>query len=278
MKELVILYSGGTDSTCAAALMAKEFDKIHLLSYTRFGVFSIENSKKNVERLVEKFGKDKFIHKIIDVDKIFRKVSYSNYMHNLRKHKFVMLTMCGLCKITLHIRSLMYCLDNDIKYVCDGVDKSMVLFPTHMREVVGLIKDMYFRYGIIYSLPVYECGTPRKIGYFDKYKLDLNISEPDNFAVDSESNNPTTGEILHKMGIFPSDNIKGTKLDHQMQYRCFQFILTYILALWYYLPKDGYEKYKDVCIEFYKEKINYFYPLLDEYFNKKESSSLARLR
>lgn len=275
MKEVVVIYSGGTDSTCAAALMAERYDKVHLLTYERFGLFSITNSKVNVRRLKDKFGEDKFTHQIINVDRLFKKVAYARYLHNLMKYRFFSLSACGQCKFTFHIRSLIYCLENNIAQVCDGVDKSMYLFPSHMPEVISEIKKMYSRYKITYTAPVFGFEPAKNIGYLDK--LNLEILKRQTSQPESNSLNPTTGEMLFKMGIFPAKNLKGTKLDQQMQARCFQFILFYIFALWYYLPTHPYQRYKQECLDFYKEKIQYFEGLIDEYLKKGEKSRLSSL-
>lgn len=275
MKEIVVLYSGGTDSTCAAALIAEGFDKVHLLTYRSFGFSSIANTKVNVKRLKDKFGEDKFVHKIIDVEKIFKNIAYSKYFYNLIKYKFFLLTTCGFCKLAFHIRSLIYCLENNIKHICDGVDKNLSLFPTHIPDVKDEISNMYSRYGITYIAPVYELKQPRNIGYLSKLNLELlDLQTSDN---ESEAKGSTTGEILYKMGILPVENVKGTKMDRKMQYRCFQFILFYIFARWYYLPTYGYQRYKEMCLNFYKEKMQYFEGLIDEYLKKPEIARLSRL-
>jgi len=275
MKEIVVLYSGGTDSTCTAALMAERFDKVHLLTFDRFGLFSVTNSKVNVKRLKDKFGENKFTHKIINVDRLFKKVSYSKYLYNFIKYRFLLLSTCGLCKLAMHIRSLIYCLENNINQVCDGANKNMPLFPAQMIEVINEIKNMYSRYGISYSIPVFEFNQPKNIGYLDR--INPKILQLQVFEHKSDYKNPTAGEILFKMGIFPAKNVKGTKIDRQMQARCFQLILFNIFVLWYYLPTNKLGRYKEMCVNFYKEKMQYFENLIDEYLKKAEKSRLSRL-
>jgi len=75
-KQSVILYSGGTDSTCVVFMKANEYETILLLSYERFGIFNV-NKLKNV------FGKNKFVVKRINVDKIYKIVVYKNYFLNI---------------------------------------------------------------------------------------------------------------------------------------------------------------------------------------------------
>ena len=106
MKEIAVLYSGGTDSTCAAVLMLEQFECLHLLTYERFGLFHTENIGTNVKALREKFGEQRIKHIFINIDKLFKEVSYAKYWQTLINFGFLMLTTCGLCKLAMHIRTV----------------------------------------------------------------------------------------------------------------------------------------------------------------------------
>ena len=273
MKETALLYSGGTDSTCAAALAAGDFDRVHLLTFSRFGVFSISHSEVNVKKLREKFGEDKFVHRIINVDKLFKEVSYSNYLDNLRRHGFFLLTTCGLCKLAMHFRCLVYCLENDIKSVSDGANKNMDYAPDQIRELIEELRKMYSRRGIEYTSPVYEMAHPDDIEWFDK----LGVGRLSGPGEKKESGCVTTGEKLYQMGIFPEKNMKGTPDDRKMQARCFQLVLANIFANWLYLPGNKLEDFKKECVSLYREKIVRFDRMVDEYKERKIKSRLFRL-
>jgi len=253
--------------------MGQKFEIVHLITYQRFGFSSINNTKLNVMKLKHKFGEDKFIHDILNIERLFKKVSYSNYFYNLRKYGFFSLSTCGLCKLTMHIRTLIYCLENKIGYVCDGANKNMKLFPAQMPEVIAELKGMYSQYGITYFTPVFEFDSPKDIGWFNK----LGVEKLDILNNNARSKKSlTSGKILFKMGILPEENVKGTKLDKKMQFRCFQFILFNIFVNWHFIPTYGIQKYKQTCISFYREKIEYFKSFLEEYLDKRNQSKLYK--
>ncbi len=255
MEEIAVLYSGGTDSTCAAALMLREFDRVRLLTYRRFGLFSINNIKKNVTLLKEKFGKNKITHTVIKFDMLFKYLSYSNYFHYLKRYNFFLLSTCGLCKLSMHIRTLIYCLENNIKYVCDGSTRysGNNYYPAQMTKVLDEIKAMYKQYNIEFLTPVYDFDEPDNIEWFDKLGLRkiriLNLNNGQGRV------NKTAGEVLFDMKIFSQKNVKGTIFDKKMQARCFQLILFNLFLYWYYLPIYGEQKYIDTAHKFFKEKI-----------------------
>lgn len=273
--NIAILYSGGTDSTCAAAIMAKDFDTIHLLTFKRFGLFSIENSILNSNKLKNKFKTKLFLHKIIDVDKLARFVYYQGYFRNVFRYGFFSLSNCGLCALTNHIRTLIYCLDNGFKDVADGINSEWPFFPGHMEEIIGELKKMYSEFGIIYRTPVFDLVLPSEPVFLDKIKGSLNSINSN--VVSSGNNGETTGRYLYRLGILPEENVKGTELDRRMQARCFQFILHNIFVHWYYMPNHSYHDYEKTTLLFFQDKIARVMKLLKDYQIKKDKSLLYRL-
>lgn len=256
-KEAVVLFSGGTDSTLTAALMAEEFDKIHLITYDRFGIFQVENSKKNAQKLVDKFGKDKFVHKVINFDKVFQKVSYQNYLKNLIKFGFMNLSTCGLCKLSMHVMTIIYCLEFQIQRVSDGANKGMDVFPAQMDSVLDELRGMYEKFGIEYTNPVYEIDPPEEKSLIK----DENMAFIHNniYGAKSEeqkrTGGKTTGELLYDMGLSPEANVKGSRYDQKRQPRCFQFMLFSFYYNKWYLPIKGNSEYKKETTTFFKSKI-----------------------
>jgi len=276
--EIVVLFSGGTDSTLTAALMAKEYRKVHLVTYDRFGFFSINNSGLNVEKLKNKFGKDKFTHQIIDINSLTKYVFYERYFRNLIKYRFFLLSNCGLCKLAMHIRTIIFCLKNGVANACDGANKAMDIFPVQMKIVIDEIKNMYSRFGVNFSTPVFNYEKHHGLEFTDRLNLEKTLSdEKKEDDPDAEKQKNTAGYKLFEMGLMPAENVKGTKLDKKMQARCFQLILFNFFVRWYYMYHRSYQQYKQATFEFFKDKINFFTQLLEDYQKKKEKSKLYKL-
>lgn len=274
-KKCVLLYSGGTDSTLAACLLAEKFDEVVLLTFSRFGLFSPGNAALNAEKLRSKYG-GRITHEILPVDGLFKKVSYDLYFRNLLKYGFFLLSTCGLCKLAMHVRAAVYCLDNGIKNLADGANKGMNLFPDQQPGMISMLKEMHSALGINYENPVFDFEGPQDIDFADRFHLErlpgLAAEKDDKFM---ENKKRTTGYRLFELGMMPSDNVKGTELDRKMQPRCFQFILFNIWLHWYYLPFSGYEKYVAETDVFFGEKIKRFSGMLREYREKGGDGELA---
>lgn len=266
-KEAVILYSGGTDSTCAVFIKANEFDKIHLISYKRFGIFCTDHINYNVVRLQEIFGQDKFVRKVINIDKIYKLVVYDDYFKNLFKFGFFNLAVCGLCKLAMHMRTILYCIDNDINIVFDGANKDAGsgIATDQVKEVIEVITNLYKSFNISYSSPVYEMDGPKNLTW--QAKLGLSKDE-------EVQNGQTAGTILKKIGFFNADNVKGSAIDKKMQARCFQQFLSNVALNSYYIEKYGVEKYKTTLHDFFTTKSQKMLMYINDCLKRKEKSKL----
>ena len=160
-KEVVLLFSGGTDSTYTAVLMNQEYQKIHLITYDRFGFFNTKNCLDNALALREKFGENKFVHRFINIDDFYKKIAYSNYFQDILKYRFFLLLTCGLCKLAMHWRTIIYCLNEGVGSVCDGSNQEMITDPSQDREVLHEMKLLYKEFGVDYFNPIFD--TTREI-------------------------------------------------------------------------------------------------------------------
>ncbi|MEA5001050.1 MAG: hypothetical protein VB017_04110 [Endomicrobiaceae bacterium] len=270
-KEAVILYSGGTDSTCAVFLKAPEFEKIHLISYRRYGIFNTSNIDYNVARLQALFGKDKFVRTVIDIDKMYKLVVYDDYFKNLFKFGFFNLAVCGLCKMAMHMRTILYCIDNGIDTVFDGANKDAGsgIATDQVKEVVSVITDLYKSFNISYSSPVYEMNGPKNLTWQAKLGLSKE-EEPEDVK--------TTGTFLKEKGFFDSDNVKGSLIDKKMQARCFQQFLSNMALNSHFIEKYGVEKYKKTLHEFFTAKSKRMTMHIKDFLNARENSRLFRYK
>jgi hypothetical protein len=273
--QAAVLFSGGSDSTLTAALAADEFDHIHLLTFSRFGIFHIENSVINVGKLQARYGDHRFEHHLIDINDLFKRVSYDRYLSTLRRHGFFVLSTCGMCKLAMHLRALLFCLDNGIEVLCDGANQAMDIYPAQMKPVIQRMQGMYAHFDIDYRTPVFDYDGPSEMQFMGS-DSDENMPGFWNKEERESEDKETTDRKLYEMGIFDSPRTKGTETDLAMQPRCFQFILFRIFVHWYYLPYKEYSKYESETVAFYDEKITRFTELAEQHLKNPGASPLAR--
>ncbi len=272
-KAVAILFSGGTDSTLTAAMLQENFEKVHLVTYDRFGFHATDNTAVQTQALKETYGEDRFIHTFLNVDKLFQHVSYENYFENIKKHGLFNLSTCGLCKLSMHVRTIKYCIDNDVYFVADGANQAMTMEPAQMKPVIDEMKRMYAHFGITYFNPVFEMDGPEDKDFINKSNAKLLARESD-YSVASFENEKTPGFRLYKMGLAPSPNVKGSDYDKKRQPRCFQFIIFNIFALKYFMANKTYEEYTDLTTKFYSDKIKSMIKLIENRNDKKVKEML----
>ncbi len=275
-QSCVILYSGGTDSTCTAALMAKKFSNIHLLTFYEDKKPSTSAINDNIHSLEKKFVNTKFIHKIISTTKLVKFISFHHFFSYLWKHNWLVLSTPGFTTLSWHVNAIVYCLDNNIKVVADGLTRELMHFPGHMDGVIKIFKMLYEEFGIQYINPVRTWDIPPDQQFIDRLIIDQHgYFFP---SEDSEASmKKTTGQYLFRLGIMPNPNIKGSLLDHQMQYDCYPFVLYNIMVFWLYLNFKPYEYLCKKMEYLFKDKIEDMQILITEYVNKREQSKLYGL-
>jgi predicted subunit of tRNA(5-methylaminomethyl-2-thiouridylate) methyltransferase len=269
-----LLFSGGTDSTAAAVIAQQEFAEVRLLTCSHSGLRFIENSHVNALKLRERFGAGRFPHWRLEMDGLFRRVTYDSYFSNIVKFGLFNLSSCGLCKLAMHLRVLIYCAENGIPRVMDGANHNMSHFPAQMAEVIEELRRLYRRFGIHYSNPVFQHDFPDDLDWFAKVGLRA-LTRPRGEAL--ARTGPTTGEVIAEAGLAPATNVKGTEYDRRMQARCFQLTLLNAFALGHYIPRHGMERYRSETLRFFKAKLAVFGDLVERHLADPARSPLAPL-
>ena len=115
--EIALMYSGGLDTTYAALKLADKFSKVHLLTFCNGICVCVNNSKKHIALLQDRFG-DKFHHSIIPISHILDLVK-NGIMGDIKRYKSPLLfDLC--CRLSMEIATILYCLDKRIGNVSDG--------------------------------------------------------------------------------------------------------------------------------------------------------------
>ncbi|MBN2205981.1 MAG: hypothetical protein JW742_01130 [Candidatus Aminicenantes bacterium] len=164
-NEVALMFSGGIDSLLAAVLLAKEYDRVHLLTFKRgYTEIGLKNSLPNVERLKALCGPNKFVHKFIDIKPLVRRVSIRPIVKD--RLRFGMeVVWCVACRTTMNAASLLYALENKLAAISDGSNREQIPGAKHLTgtaenfpSVVTQLKDFARRYGVEFATPVYDFG------------------------------------------------------------------------------------------------------------------------
>ncbi len=270
--RVAVLYSGGTDSTLVACLAAERFEQVHLVTFHRLGMFAVEHSEHNLAKLRERYPGRIVRPEIMSVDALFRHVSYERYLSDLLRFRGQLLTTCGLCKLAMHLRTLVYCVEHGVGVVQDGANANMNIFPMQMAPVLEQLRAVYARAGIRYENPVFDYEDDQGTS-FGSFLWGLSPRRAEAEA----SRKRTTGRELYERGLLPEPDVKGKAHDKAMQGRCYQFALFNLWARWWALERYGLEEYQRRSLAYYEHKLQRAIPLVDDLLADSEGSLLRRL-
>ena len=182
-KEIVLSYSGGVDSLYAAYILAKKYDKVHLLTIKLPQFILINTTKKSSEDLKRILGRKKIIHKIINAGHLFKSLN-KGILKDTKKYKHLQVIDIN-CKLSMYINLIIYCLENNIYFSADGTTRrhDKILMPEERPSYIKEIKNLYKEYFIMHSNPSYYVDKNKLKSANDDKKLKVKILENAGFKV-----------------------------------------------------------------------------------------------
>lgn len=243
IRSAIVLFSGGTDSTCAAAIVAEKVQRLHLLTFVEASTSKSPLPHENVRRLREAFPSVEIRHFVISTDRLVRWLSYGDsffdYVRRLLTDHIFNLVTPGFSSLSWHLAALRYAKllressEEDVIGVFDGMTQELTHLPGHMPIVRKQIEALYNENDFNFSSPVYDFPVPPDQKFVDRLVVDRH-----GFALSSEvvPGSRTTGKYLYERGILPHPNVKGSMFDVQMQHDCYPFIVYNMLIFWFLMP------------------------------------------
>jgi len=231
---VLVMFSGGSDSTLTASLLSEQHTVVHLVTYEHSAMTFAAKSRNAAEALRVAHGAERFVHSMIDINGYMARIFLRPLPQDLRRYGTYALPMCcGSCKLSMHVRSILYCREHDIRYAADGSNAELSeLFPEQMQPVLELYRGLYERYGIEYTNPVF----------------DVNRSD----------------HRLFERGVTAKRDYKTEHVVYSNQHSCAAGVMLYGFTLGVGLPLLGTSAKKDVATRYIADKIEQFcVPFLD---------------
>ena len=223
-NELSVLFSGGSDCTLAAALLADRFNRIHLLTFKFSGIVEPEKTEVSMRRLQKKFSDVEFVHRIIDTDDLFKKLYLGTYWSDFKRYGLFIGNICATCKLAMFTATLKYNVENNIHYIASGVnERSGIIFVDQSAYSIEKLNSFFKKFGSEYLTPSYEIRR--------------------------------TDWKLFEMGVSPHKDVKLTDRAYKNQPGCYFGFMFSIYAHGYFLPFHGQKKYDEISRRYFDEKL-----------------------
>jgi hypothetical protein len=154
-NSITVMFSGGVDSTALAITLAEQYDHIHLVTYKNgYGHFHHDRTVLRVQELNEKLG-HKFSHAVISTKDYFDQVLVNTAFQDYRAFKSGFVWCMG-CKMAMHMRSAIYCLENGVRFMTDGSNVDTEEMVEQMLISLTLIHHFYEDLTVEFGTPVYN--------------------------------------------------------------------------------------------------------------------------
>jgi len=153
-REVVVLYSGGLDSSALAGMYgAKGYNVVHLLTFCNGAHFNLEYAKIKVREFEKEFPNTEFRHSMIPIAYPFKKFSLCSLERDIEDYHTNL--VCVGCKMAMHARAVLYALENNVSLVVDGFVARQSHFPEQDPSFIDEIHKLYAQYNITYENPLY---------------------------------------------------------------------------------------------------------------------------
>ena len=176
--ELAIMFSGGTDSLAVYALASlghhpglprpKHIHLLHMLNgMSRFHDFPrqrFEAAKKILANQVPRTEMHfldsaaklpEVLMVEIDMGRLFQGLWLDHYEELMPRYNGKNL-VCVACKVAMHTRAIIYCIENFIPHLVTGYAKRQEYYPEQTPAFMGKIADFSNSFGVRTHFPVYE--------------------------------------------------------------------------------------------------------------------------
>jgi len=162
MKEHAMMFSGGVDTTLAAARLLEtgEVDRLHLLTFCNGLCVGVNRSEVHARELRQQFGDDRIRHEVMYVTELFEEVR--SPLKELVRHYRSTLVFDLCCRLSMETRAIQYALDNDLDAIADGTNIDQGKLFLERPEYMDVVREYFGSFGIRYYSPVYARSGGRR--------------------------------------------------------------------------------------------------------------------
>ena len=155
-NEICMMFSGGLDSTLAAARLLEDdtSTRLHLLTFCNGLCVRVDQSKTHVGELRDLYGADRIVHHISYVTEIFEEMRRPVWEQIRKAGSTLAIDLC--CRLSFETASIIYCVNNGLTRLADGTNVDQGRLFLEKPAYLKVVREFFAGYGVDYFSPVYQ--------------------------------------------------------------------------------------------------------------------------
>lgn len=159
--NVLLLFSGGRDSSLAACVLAEKGFHVHLLNLDNGASIANNIAEYRVNELVNRFTNNMTSIPRKSCFGLFKQIAISSIENDFAKYRSNLI--CLGCKLAMHTEAIVECIIRGIKLSADGANKYQSHFPEHTSVFLNFLRSFYSLFGIDYINPVIDYENVRDV-------------------------------------------------------------------------------------------------------------------
>lgn len=192
--DQLVMFTGGRDSTLAAAVLMLQGIPVHLFTANSGCSLHREILSMRVTELRARFGDLVVTHKVSDISGAFRSIAIENLEQDILKHH-KNLVLLGE-KVAIHAHVIDYCRRNNIAVINDGIAHYQREFPEQRLVAKEYFVDFMASYGIDYHSPIYDFATSADAVKYRLLQLGLSTKSLEGISIFADSFTTPSDETI----------------------------------------------------------------------------------
>ncbi|WP_017472531.1 hypothetical protein [Amphibacillus jilinensis] len=194
-EKVAVLFTGGKDSSLVACLEATKGREVHLITCNSGIGIKSELSQFRVNEIVDRFPSVSISRVTLMTSGLFRRIAIKDIESDIKRWGVNMVLLGD--KMAIHAAATVYCLQNQIYRLVDGVVKYQDDLVEQKTVAMQFLKNYEYKYGIAYDSPIYHFGTRKQVKYA---LLDFGISNKslEGVSIFGDSFSEPTDEMIYE--------------------------------------------------------------------------------
>ncbi len=191
--DVVVLFSGGRDSSLTACLILDTGAKVHLLTFNDGSFIDLDISQLRVQEIHQIFPDNMVRRVVIPSYGLFRRIALANIESDFATYRKNLIILGS--QLASHTEAILYCLRFNIKHIASGFTRYEAFLPEQMPESIELIRSFMIEYGIEYATPVYDFTDADSVKY-RLFEMGISTKSLEAFSIFSDTSTEPTPQIV----------------------------------------------------------------------------------